>query len=42
VRKDLPVGNIKEFADYGKSGLSAEHRDDFNDMLENWVAKTDS
>jgi DNA invertase Pin-like site-specific DNA recombinase len=30
---------IKEFADHGKSGLSAEHRDAFNDMLENWVKK---
>jgi DNA invertase Pin-like site-specific DNA recombinase len=30
---------IQEFADHGKSGLSADHRDAFNDMLENWVAK---
>jgi len=30
---------IMEFADHGKSGLSAEHRDAFNDMLENWVKK---
>ena len=28
---------VEEFADHGKSGLSAEHRDAFNDMLENWV-----
>ncbi len=31
----------KEFADCGKSGLSTEHRDAFNDMLENWVKKRD-
>lgn len=32
---------IQEFADHGKSGLSADHRDAFNDMLENWVKKRD-
>lgn len=32
---------IQDFADHGKSGLSAEHRDAFNDMLENWVAQRD-
>jgi len=32
---------INEFADYGKSGLSVEHRDAFNDMLDNWVKKRD-
>jgi DNA invertase Pin-like site-specific DNA recombinase len=32
---------IKEFADHGKSGLSTEHRDAFNDMIENWVKKRD-
>ncbi|MEK7270277.1 MAG: recombinase family protein, partial [Planctomycetota bacterium] len=32
---------VREFADHGKSGLSAEHRDAFNDMLENWVKKRD-
>src|SRR5258708_19526187 len=32
---------IREFADHGKSGLSVEHRDAFNDMLENWVKKRD-
>jgi DNA invertase Pin-like site-specific DNA recombinase len=30
---------IHEFADRGKSGLTAEGRDDFNDMMENWVKK---
>jgi len=30
---------IQEFADRGKSGLTAEGRDGFNDMLENWVKK---
>ena len=30
---------IQEFSDLGKSGLSTEHRDAFNDMLENWVKK---
>lgn len=28
-----------EFADRGKSGLTAEGRDAFNDMMENWVKK---
>ncbi len=28
---------IYEFADRGKSGLTAEGRDAFNDMMENWV-----
>jgi DNA invertase Pin-like site-specific DNA recombinase len=30
---------IHEFADRGKSGLTAEGRDEFNDMMENWVKK---
>lgn len=30
---------IEEFADRGKSGLTAEGRDGFNDMMENWVKK---
>jgi DNA invertase Pin-like site-specific DNA recombinase len=30
---------IHEFADRGKSGLTAEGRDEFNDMMENWVTK---
>ena len=28
---------VHEFADRGKSGLTAEDRDGFNDMMENWV-----
>lgn len=28
---------VQEFADRGKSGLTAEGRDGFNDMMENWV-----
>lgn len=32
---------IHEFADRGKSGLTAEGRDAFNDMMENWVRKRD-
>lgn len=32
---------IKEFSDHGKSGLSTEHRDAFNDMIDNWVKKRD-
>lgn len=28
---------IKEFADLGKSGLTAEGRDDFNEMMDDWV-----
>ena len=31
------VDIIHEFADKGKSGLTAEGRDGFNDMMENWV-----
>ena len=30
---------IYEFSDRGKSGLTAEGRDAFNDMMENWVKK---
>jgi len=30
---------IQEFADRGKSGLTAEGRDGFNDMVDNWVKK---
>lgn len=40
VRKwaqDNGVEIIHEFADRGKSGLTAEGRDGFNDMMENWV-----
>jgi len=33
------VDIIHEFADRGKSGLTAEGRDEFNDMMENWVKK---
>lgn len=33
------VDIIHEFADRGKSGLTAEGRDAFNDMMENWVNK---
>lgn len=32
---------IKEFADRGKSGLTAEGRDGFNEMMENWVKQRD-
>lgn len=32
---------IHEFADRGKSGLTAEGRDGFNDMMENWVRARD-
>jgi DNA invertase Pin-like site-specific DNA recombinase len=32
---------IQEFADRGKSGLTAEGRDAFNDMMENWVKQRD-
>jgi DNA invertase Pin-like site-specific DNA recombinase len=32
---------VNEFADHGKSGLSAESRDAFNDMMDNWVKKRD-
>lgn len=44
VRKWADANNmdiIQEFADHGKSGLSVEHRDGFNDMIENWVRKRD-
>ena len=32
---------IHEFADRGKSGLTAEGRDGFKDMMENWVKRRD-
>jgi DNA invertase Pin-like site-specific DNA recombinase len=32
---------IHEFADAGKSGLNAEGRPAFNEMIDNWVAKRD-
>jgi DNA invertase Pin-like site-specific DNA recombinase len=35
--KENGVDIIHEFADRGKSGLTAEGRDGFNDMMENWV-----
>lgn len=35
--KENGVEIIHEFADRGKSGLTAEGRDAFNDMMENWV-----
>lgn len=35
--KDNGVEIIHEFADRGKSGLTAEGRDAFNDMMDNWV-----
>ena len=37
--KDNGVEIIHEFTDRGKSGLTAEGRDAFNDMMENWVKK---
>ena len=37
--KENGVDIIHEFADRGKSGLTAEGRDAFNDMMENWVKK---
>ena len=37
--KDNGVEIIHEFSDRGKSGLTAEGRDGFNDMMENWVKK---
>src|SRR5688572_20062948 len=37
--KENGVDIIYEFADRGKSGLTAEGRDEFNDMMENWVKK---
>ncbi len=33
------VDIIHDFADRGKSGLTAEGRDEFNDMMDNWVKK---
>ena len=33
------VGIIHEFADRGKSGLTAEGREAFTDMMENWVKR---
>ena len=35
------VDIIHDFSDRGKSGLTAEGRDAFNDMMENWVKKRD-
>ena len=35
--KENGVDIIHEFADRGKSGLTAEGRDGFNDMMDNWV-----
>ena len=37
--KENGVEIIHEFSDRGKSGLTAEGRDGFNDMMENWVKK---
>lgn len=37
--KENGVEIIHEFADRGKSGLTAEGRDEFNNMMENWVTK---
>jgi len=37
--KENGVEIIQEFADRGKSGLTAAGRDGFNDMMENWVKK---
>src|SRR5271169_6392462 len=39
--KENGVDIIFEFADRGKSGLTAEGRDAFNDMMENWVKQRD-
>ena len=42
VRKfaqDNNIEIIKEFADHGKSGLSTEGRESFNEMIENYVTK---
>ncbi len=36
---DNGVDIIHEFADRGKSGLTAEGRDGFHDMMDNWVKK---
>lgn len=38
---DNGVEIIHEFADRGKSGLTAEGRDGFNEMMEEWVKKRD-
>lgn len=35
--KDNGVDIVHEFSDRGKSGLTAEGRDGFNDMMDNWV-----
>ncbi len=35
------VDIIHEFVDRGKSGLTAEGRDEFNDMMTNWVKQKD-
>jgi DNA invertase Pin-like site-specific DNA recombinase len=35
--KDNGVEIIHEFSDRGKSGLTAEGRDEFNNMMDNWV-----
>ena len=32
---------IQEFADAGKSGLNAEDRPAFNDLMDNWVSQRD-
>ena len=37
--KENGVDIVHDFADRGKSGLTAEGRDAFNDMMENWVKK---
>ena len=37
--KENGVEIVQEFADRGKSGLTAEGRDGFNDMLDNWVKR---
>lgn len=37
--RDNNVTIIHEFADRGKSGLTADGRDAFNDMMENWVKR---
>jgi DNA invertase Pin-like site-specific DNA recombinase len=39
--KEHGIEIIKEFADYGKSGLSTDKRDGFNEMLDEWVKKRD-
>lgn len=35
------VDIVREFADLGKSGLTAEGRDGFNEMMNNWVKRRD-